>query len=192
MDILNPHIVFLFLMSFVHLFPNRFVCVQKLRFSGDTLLHHYYLGFLISKSHIQDLNPTFGFQKSNLAFTNLVYKRALTRVLQKNNLGFKNQIWFFKLSFENQIYHLKTKFINSKTVFRKPHLYLKHTFGLLYWNPDSFFENQICFISKNRFKKWASSFVLLLRAFLGRLNPSRAIYGTVLSPRGDMFTSVIL
>ena len=88
----------------------------------QSVIHHY-LVFLISKSHIQDLNPTFGFQKPNLAFTNLIYKRALTRVLKKNNLGFKNQIWLFKLSFENQIF-------NSKTVFRKPHLYLKHTFGL--------------------------------------------------------------
>ena len=102
--------------------------------------HHHYLGFFRFKTHIHDLNPTFGFQKPNLAFTNLIYKRALTRVLKKNNLGFKNQIW---LSFENQIYQLENRI--SKTVFIfKTHIWF------MYWNPDSFFENQICFISKNR------------------------------------------
>ena len=103
---------------------------------------HHYLGFFISKSHIHDLNPTFGFQKPNLTFTNLIYKRALTRVLKKNNLGFKNQIWLFKLSFENQIFQLENR-ISKTTFIFKTHIWF------MYWNPNSFFENQICFISKN-------------------------------------------
>ena len=114
----------------------------KASWTGVLTLPHHYLGFLISKSHIQDLNPTFGFQKPNLAFTNLIYKRALTRVLKKNNLGFKNQIWLFKLSFENQIFQLENR-ISKTTFIFKTHIWF------MYWNPNSFFENQICFISKN-------------------------------------------
>ena len=86
---------------------------------------HHYLVFLISKSHIQDLNPTFGFQKPNLAFTNLIYKRALTRVLKKNNLGFKNQIWLFKLSFENQIFQLENR-ISKTTFIFKTHIWFMY------------------------------------------------------------------
>ena len=97
---------------------------QKLVRRTEVVLHHY-LGFLISKSHIQDLNPTFGFQKPNLAFTNLIYKRALTRVLKKNNLGFKNQIWLFKLSFENQIFQLENR-ISKTTFIFKTHIWFMY------------------------------------------------------------------
>ena len=93
---------------------------------------HHYLRFFNFKTRIQYLNPTFGFQKPNLGFTNLIYKTALLRVLKKIIWVSKTEFGFSKTKFGFSNYHLKTKLF-----VRKPNLKIK----ISIWKP--YFENRI-------------------------------------------------
>ena len=97
----------------------------------------YGCGHDITTWDFSDSKPTFMIWIPHLGFKNQIWLLPILSIKGLWHGFWRKIIWVSKTKFGFSNYHLKTKFshlkikfINSKTVFRKPYLYLKHTFGL--------------------------------------------------------------